>query len=723
MSAEQKNNAIGKPLVIIGLLLSVFIILMLSSLVYVADKRAILQRHVELSADQLLLSQQMETLSLGASSGNEVAFDRLLKSRIRFDSILNTYRSGDVITAKLSPELLPDLDGVESHWRNYRNNIEVILNGRLSITEVKELYEVIDSFIPQMLTTSDEVVGVLIQKNASSRQIYMATRQMMLSQRIKNNLNQVLAGGETAAAAADRFGRDAALFGRVLEGLLKGSTGMRIEKVTDKEAIGKLREVAMLISAVSDNIAGILELSPELFEVKNAAGLVGVDSEQLLQSLDEFQEKIIAQGEKLDLIQWVGIGFGGGAVMFIIIGGILMLKDAGKREENALENNRRNQRAILRLLDEMANLADGDLTVHATVTEDITGAIADSVNFTIDALRSLVTTINNTASEVSESTEKTMHTATELVAASNKQAREISSAGAAVKDMAESMSSVSEDADNSVQVAQQSMDIAQKGAEVVHNTIGSMENIRETIQETSKRIKRLGESSQEIGDIVGLITEIADQTNILALNAAIQASTAGDAGRGFAVVADEVQRLAERAGNATKQIEGLVNTIQTDTNEAVKSMEISTAGVVNGAAMAEDAGVALKEIESVSTELSNLIKGISESTKQQSNVALSVSDTMNVIQEITLQTSEGTEETSTSLAALNGLSIELGHSVSGFKLPVSSSNDEGDVETVVPQNQASSNDEGDVETVVPQNQTYSNDDEDNVETVVLQNQA
>jgi len=686
MSAEKKTISIGKPLILIGVLLSIFIILMLGSLVYVGDKRASLQRHVELSADQLLLSQQMATFSLSASSGNEEAFDRLLESRTRFDDILNTYRSGAAGTPALDKSLIGSLDAVESDWRNYRNNIEVILNGRQAITEVRELYQVIESFIPQMLTYSDEVVGVLIKKESSARQIYLATRQMMLSQRIKNNLNQVLAGGEAAAAAADRFGRDAALFGRVLEGLLKGSKGLRIDKVTDKEAVAKLREVAMLISAVSDNIAGILELSPELFEVKDAAGLVSGDSERLLTTLETFQEEIISQGQQLDLIQLVGVGFGGAAVVLIIVGGVLLLKDARRREEVALENNRRNQRAILRLLDEMANLADGDLTVHATVTEEITGAIADSVNFTIDALRTLVTTINNTAEEVSHSTEKTQHTANELAQASNQQAREIASVSASVTDMAESMISVSKEADNSADVAAKSMEIAQKGAQVVRNTIGSMENIRETIQETSKRIKRLGESSQEIGDIVGLITEIADQTNILALNAAIQASTAGDAGRGFAVVADEVQRLAERAGNATKQIEGLVNTIQADTNEAVKSMEISTAGVVSGASMAEDAGEALKEIEEVSTELSNLIKGISESTRMQSKVALSVSDSMNVIQEITLQTSEGTEETSNSLIALNELSNELGRSVSGFKLP--SSNDDENVDTVILENQA-----------------------------------
>ena len=357
-----------------------------------------------------------------------------------------------------------------------------------------------------------------------------------------------------------------------------------------------------------------------------------------------------------------------------------MLRDSRKREDSALENNRRNQRAILQLLDEMANLADGDLTVHTTVTEEITGAIADSVNFAIDALRTLVTTINSTASEVSTSTSSAQSTAARLSDSSNHQAREIASASAAITDMAESMEKVTEDAAVSAEVAQKSMDIAQKGAGVVRNTITSMDEIRDSIQETSKRIKRLGESSQEIGDIVGLITEIADQTNILALNAAIQASTAGEAGRGFAVVADEVQRLAERSGNATKQIEGLVNAIQADTNEAVKSMETSTAGVVNGAKMAEESGVALHEIEEVSVELSNMIRGISDSAKTQSSVAQDVTKTMNVIQEITLETSEGTEETSASLNALNELSSDLGRSVSGFKLP---SEEDTNVETVI----------------------------------------
>ncbi len=684
MSADKKKSSVlrvvSRPLLLLAVLLFISIFVMLGSLLYVGNKRADQQRHVELASEQLLLSQQMATNALGASSGQEADFASLLDGRMRFEEILGIYRSGDAFTKTppLHKQLHEPLENVESIWRNFNNDISIILKGRKPIAEVQELYNVIDSFIPQLLTFSDEVVGVLMKKGASQRQIYLASRQMMLSQRIKNNLNQVLVGGEQAAAAADRFGRDAALFGRVLEGLLKGSKTLKIEKVTDKEAVAKLREVAMLISAVSDNIAGILELSPELFEVKDAASQVTGESARLLEGLEILQGQITAQTKQLDMIQLIGVAFGALAVVLIILSGILMLRDAKAREEEALENNRRNQRAILRLLDEMANLADGDLTVHTTVTEEITGAIADSVNFAIDALRTLVTTINSTSTEVTSSTSNAQNTATSLAEASNHQAREIASASAAITDMAESMESVTKEAAKSAEVALQSMEIAQKGAGVVRETISSMDGIRETIQETSKRIKRLGESSQEIGDIVGLITEIADQTNILALNAAIQASTAGDAGRGFAVVADEVQRLAERAGNATKQIETLVNTIQADTNEAITSMEVSTSGVVGGAKLAEKAGEALHEIESVSTNLANLIQGISESAKEQSAVANSVSNTMNIIQEITLQTSEGTEQTSKSLTALNELSNELQRSVSGFKLP-----SEGGAETVV----------------------------------------
>lgn len=333
------------------------------------------------------------------------------------------------------------------------------------------------------------------------------------------------------------------------------------------------------------------------------------------------------------------------------------------------EQNRRNQQAILLLLDEMTNLAEGDLTVHTTVTEDITGAIADSVNYSIDALRNLVNTINNTSKQVGSAAEVTQDSTQKLTNSSQKQAREIANVTSAISEMANSIEQVAEHASSSGQVAQQSVNIAHKGAQAVSRTIDGMDTIREQIQETSKRIKRLGESSQEIGDIVGLIDEIADQTNILALNAAIQASTAGEAGRGFAVVADEVQRLAERAGTATKQIEALVKTIQSDTNEAVISMEQSTSNVVSGAKLAINAGEALAEIESVSDNLAALIQNITDATDKQTIAASNVTKTMNVIQEITMQTSEGASNTASWVGKLTTLAQELKRSVAGFKLP------------------------------------------------------
>ena len=333
------------------------------------------------------------------------------------------------------------------------------------------------------------------------------------------------------------------------------------------------------------------------------------------------------------------------------------------------KRSRQNQDAILRLLDEMGDLADGDLTVSATVTENITGAIADSVNFTIDELRNLVTQINTTTLQVASAAQETQATALHLTDASDHQAQQITEVSTAITDMAGSIEQVSQNASQSSDVATQSVNLAAQGNEAVKKAISGMDTIREQIQETSKRMKRLGESSQQIGDIVELINDIAEQTNILSLNAAIQATMAGEAGRGFAVVADEVQRLAERSGSATKQIDALVKTIQSDTNEAISSMERSTTEVVTGAKLSQDAGASLEQIEAVSHRLADLINNISDAAKQQASAAGSTSDNMNVIQEIAMQTSTGANESADSIGRLLELTNELRTSVSGFKLP------------------------------------------------------
>jgi twitching motility protein PilJ len=342
---------------------------------------------------------------------------------------------------------------------------------------------------------------------------------------------------------------------------------------------------------------------------------------------------------------------------------------AQRRADAQRVESDRNQQAIMRLLDEMSNLAEGDLTVQATVTEDITGAIADSVNYAVEALRKLVTTISQSGIQLDGAARQTQALASHLARASSAQSKQVGAATESIGAVASSIEEVSGNAERAADVARHSVDVAHKGGDAVRRTIDGMNTIRETIQDTSKRIKRLGESSQEIGNIVELISDIAEQTNILALNASIQASMAGEAGRGFAVVADEVQRLAERAANATKQIEVLVRTIQTDTNEAVVSMERSTTDVVGGALLAENAGAALQEIEQVSNQIASLVQNISASARGQSSAAQNIARNMQVLREISAQSADSTSATSQAIVKLADLSAALRKSITGFRLP------------------------------------------------------
>jgi len=563
--------------------------------------------------------------------------------------------------------LISRLDGL---WNEVRNGADVILGGEDTVVDLHEVADTLSQTVPQLQAEYEGVVQILVELGADPEQVAIATRQSLLAERILRSIDRVLAGGDGAVQAADSFGRDASQFGRVMNGMIEGDDALGIERIDDPEALDYLAEIAELFDEfVNQSVDEILETAPELFQVRAAADNIFRRSQELLEEstllADEFEQ---STGGVFPSVL-AGLIFSAIALgLFVLIVFQRMGEDKKKKEELESENQR-NQSAILRLLDELGDLADGDLTVQATVTEDFTGAIADSINFSIDQLRSLVQTINQTAVQVASAAQETQSTAMHLAEASEHQAQEIAGASAAVNEMAVSIDQVSANASESAAVAERAVAIANKGAEVVQATIHGMDTIREQIQETSKRIKRLGESSQEIGDIVSLINDIADQTNILALNAAIQASMAGEAGRGFAVVADEVQRLAERSAAATKQIETLVKTIQTDTNEAVISMEQTTAEVVKGARLAQDAGVALEEIENVSKNLADLIQNISNAARQQAASAGHISNTMNVIQEITSQTSSGTTATARSIGNLAEMAQEMRNSVAGFRLP------------------------------------------------------
>ncbi|MFN2309126.1 MAG: methyl-accepting chemotaxis protein [Gammaproteobacteria bacterium] len=664
--ASDKRGAKSIRFLIGGLLVSIGIMFLVFW--YMGRLAGYDKEYTGYAGEQQVLSQRIAKYTLEASGGSEEAFGQVIKFRDRFAQTLGYMRNGNVATG-LPPtegEAAEALADTAAKWADFTASVDTVLEGEELVLSVKETAAVINEFMPQLLGYYEDVVQILVAKKASPEQVRIASRQLMLSQRIVNNLNKVLAG-EDASQAAELFAQDTEEFGQVLEDQIRG--GSTAESIRDPEAEAKLREVAMLFSSVSDYLSEMLNNSEGLIGVQTAAGEAARKSEVLFASSLALQNAYALAADKRFVKNEIAYMFGMVALAFLVLLGMALKRDADARREAAESINKRNQGAILRLLDEMGNLADGDLTQYATVTEDITGAIADSVNFTIDALRDVVATINITSEQVSSSADQTKSTAVKLTEASERQAAEITLAGTATNEMVVSIGEVSQNARESATVAQRSVEIANKGGKAVRRTIDGMDSIREQIQETSKRIKRLGESSQEIGDIVELINDIAEQTNILALNAAIQAAMAGEAGRGFAVVADEVQRLAERSSNATKQIEALVKTIQTDTNEAVISMEQSTAGVVNGARLAEDAGDSLDEIVKVSASLADLIENISSSAGQQSKAAGEISKIMNVIQEITTQTNAGTNETAASIGNLSELANDLRHSVAGFKLP------------------------------------------------------
>ncbi|PAU52573.1 MULTISPECIES: methyl-accepting chemotaxis protein [Pseudomonas] len=654
--------------------LIVSIVLLFANFAYLNTQSNNDKDYLSHSGELRVLSQRIAKNATEAATGKAEAFALLKDARNDFEKRWGVLRNGDEASGlPPAPEAVqPEMAAVQQDWDVLRQNADAILASEQTVLSLHQVAATLAETIPQLQVEYEEVVDILLESGAPAVQVSVAQRQSLLAERILGSVNKVLAGDEDSVQAADMFGRDASLFGRVLNAMLEGNAAMEITKVTDPEALERLAEISELFEFVSGSVDEILETSPELFQVRESAGTIFTVSQTLLDRASALADSFenLASGRYFNIL--AGYVLGALALASIILIGLVMVQDTRRRLAETAEKNERNQAAILRLLDEIADLADGDLTVAATVTEDFTGAIADSINYSIDQLRDLVLTINQTAVQVAAAAQETQATAMHLAEASEHQAQEIAGASAAINEMAVSIDQVSANASESSAVAERSVAIANKGNEVVHNTITGMDNIREQIQDTSKRIKRLGESSQEIGDIVSLINDIADQTNILALNAAIQASMAGDAGRGFAVVADEVQRLAERSSAATKQIEALVKTIQTDTNEAVISMEQTTAEVVRGARLAQDAGVALEEIEKVSKTLAALIQNISNAARQQASSAGHISNTMNVIQEITSQTSSGTTATAKSIGNLAKMASEMRKSVSGFTLPEAS---------------------------------------------------
>ncbi|HET9645181.1 MAG TPA: methyl-accepting chemotaxis protein [Burkholderiaceae bacterium] len=634
------------------------------------------------AGEALLQSQRLAKSVSQALVGSKDAFPEVKESGAVLAKNLRGLKNGNADLAaapsgvqELIDPLLPLVDRAEK-------NANVVIAQQSTLTQVGQALRTINRQSTDLLETAETVSALKLQQEAPALELSAAGQLVMLTQRIGKSANEFVTMEGVSPEAVFLLGKDLNTFREIAEGLLSGNADLRLSATRDPQTKERLQLLLKQYEETRAQASAILGNLQGLVSAREAQAAIVGDSEPLRKGMESVQQRLAREGGLQArhfiamMLGLAGIVMGGTGFLRLYVRDQAMRRqmaenqrlEAERQEQEAKRVNDANQAAILRLMNELQTVAEGDLTQQATVTEDITGAIADSVNYTVEELRTLVSQVQGTVARVTETTQQVEATSTELLAASTEQLREIRETGESVLQMAGRINEVSAHAQQTAEVARQSLDAAESGLQAVQNTIGGMHAIREQIQETSKRIKRLGESSQEIGEITELISDITEQTNVLALNAAIQAASAGEAGRGFSVVAEEVQRLAERSGDATRQIAALVKTIQTDTQDAVAAMERSTQGVVEGTKLSDAAGAALANIDRVTRELSDLIQKISDQALREADSANVVAANIQHIFAVTEQTGEGTRSTAQMVRELSKTAEELKQSVARFKI-------------------------------------------------------
>ena len=641
-------------------------------------------QQVAATGQALMQAQRVAKSGTQALLGVPHAFIELKNSVQVFASNARGLAQGDAALnlVPVKESYQADVQAMLKQAETTEKNAKAVLKQEDVLIKVAQALRNVNQQSSALLDLSETVGSLLIQDKIIREEIEAITQMGMLTQRIGKSANEFQSIEGVNPEAVFLLGKDLNTFQEIVKGLLTGNEELGLPGTANPQARQQLTTLLAQYEATRADAETILSNLQGLVSAREAQSAVVSDSEPLREKLEALQQRLSADAG-VGLVQLAVLG---GLALIVLLSGIgiarVALLDSRQRQQQAEQQQREarlqeqeakrindaNQAAILRLMNELQNLANGDLTQEATVTEDITGAIADSVNYTVEELRLLVGSVQKTASQVVDTTTQVDNTSAQLLAISTEQLREIRATGQAILDMAQRITEVSAQAQSSAEVANQSLLSAEQGQKAVQDTIGGMNAIRDQMQETSKRIKRLGESSQEIGEITELISDITEQTNVLALNAAIQAASAGEAGRGFSVVAEEVQRLAERSGEATRQIATLVRTIQTETQDTVAAMERATLGVVEGARLSDSAGAALAEIHSVSRRLAQLIDEISKTTQHEASLANEVADDIQHIFVVTEQTGEGTRSTAEQVRELARMAQELRQSVTRFRI-------------------------------------------------------
>ncbi len=667
---------------ILSLLLVAAFVVLAVAVYWVISQTNRAAAQVGATGQALMQSQRVAKSVSQALIGSPEAFTELKEASSALTSNVQGLKAGNDTVPALGDEYSESLGAISTLVDRADKNANVVLGQQKTLTQVGTSLRTVSRQSSDLLEVAETISSLKLQQNASAAEISAAGQLVMLTQRIGKSANEFMTMEGVSPEAVFLLGKDLNSFREIAQGLLNGSQELRLPPARDEQTRERLGALLKMYEETRTLAGGILGNLQGLVSAREAQTAVVADSEPLRKDLEALQTSLSSESG-LTWKSFLALLIPAVVAVLAAVGfGYVQLRESRERqgmaelqrhsaEQQQLESKRvndANQAAILRLMNELQTVAEGDLTQEATVTEDITGAIADSVNYTVEELRSLVGNVQSTATRVAQTTSRVETTSTELLATSTEQLREIRETGQSVLDMAARINDVSAQAQESASVARQSLVAAESGLTAVQNAIGGMNAIRDQIQETSKRIKRLGESSQEIGEITELIADITEQTNVLALNAAIQAASAGEAGRGFSVVAEEVQRLAERSGDATRQIAALVKAIQTDTQDAVAAMERSTQGVVEGARLSDNAGTALSEIDQVSRKLAELIEQISASASKEANQANEVASNIQHIFAVTEQTGESTRTTANQVRELARMADELRQSVARFKI-------------------------------------------------------
>ncbi|WP_428417064.1 methyl-accepting chemotaxis protein [Methylibium sp.] len=637
---------------------------------------------VAATGDVLMQSQRLAKSVSQALIGNASAFPEVKESAGVLAMASRGLQGGNEMVSAAPVGVQPLIEPLMPLIDKAEKNTNTVLAQQLTLTQVGQALRGINRQSSDLLEIAETVSSLKLQQDASPSELSAVGQLVMLTQRIGKSANEFLTVEGVSPEAVFLLGKDLNSFKEIAQGLLDGNSDLRLPGTRDAATRERLQALLKQFEETRTLAGSILGNLQGLVAAREAQSSILADSEPLRVGFQAVQAQLqgrtgLGAFNLLVIVASVLLALAGIAgLLYVYLQdqrqrasvANLQREEAERQEQEAKRVNDANQAAILRLMNELQTVAEGDLTQQATVTEDITGAIADSVNYTVEELRTLVSQVQGSVSRMTETTTQVEATSTELLAASDEQLREIRETGESVLQMAGRINDVSAQATQSAQVARQSLMAAESGLQAVQNAIGGMNTLRDQIQDTSKRIKRLGESSQEIGEITELISDITEQTNVLALNAAIQAASAGEAGRGFSVVAEEVQRLAERSGDATKQIAALVKTIQTDTQDAVAAMERSTQGVVEGAKLSDNAGTALGEIDRVSRQLAELIEAISAEASREAQSANIVAANIQHIFAVTEQTGDGTRSTAQLVRELSRTAEELKASVARFKI-------------------------------------------------------